>query len=201
MIYESWFANPIGVDFVKEIDNTALREFCLSLKNKEAGRTISNAGGWQSKNLDFNTPELQELLQAIWVRLLQMKDSIGIKDSVPMSITDIWVNINGKGNFNRPHAHPQSVISGVYYVDADPAISGDIVFQNPIVTHGYHWDKNWFKEGVNETISSSSCYYKPETTKIILFPGWLWHYVEPSNSDKTRISIAFNTGVEPDVRD
>lgn len=198
MKYESWFSTPVGVDFIKEIDTERLKQYCLDLKNKDSGRTISNAGGWQSENLSFDIPEIQELLQALWIRLIQMKDDLGIKDSVNLTIQNIWININDRGNFNRPHAHPQSVISGVYYVDADPVISGDIVFASPIITHGYHWDKKWFKDGVSETISSASCYYKPETNKVILFPGWVWHYVEPSNSDKQRISIAFNTGVEPD---
>jgi uncharacterized protein (TIGR02466 family) len=141
MIYESWFASPICVDFVNEINNSNLKEYCLNLKNNDSGRTISNAGGWQSKDLDFNDQGLQEILQSIWVRLIQMKKDLGIKDSIKLKITNIWVNVNGRGNFNRPHAHPNSVISGVYYVDADPTISGDIIFSNPALTHGYHWDK------------------------------------------------------------
>ena len=201
MNYESWFATPVGIDLIGEIDNDRLRNYCLNLKHTTSGRTISNAGGWQSENLDFDTPELQELLQAIWDRLVQMKDDLGIKDSVNLTIQNIWININEKGDFNRPHAHPQSVISGVYYVDADPSTSGDIVFMNPNITHGYHWDKNWFREDASDTISSGSSYYKPKSTQLILFPGWVWHYVEPSNSDRVRISIAFNTGVEPDGRD
>jgi uncharacterized protein (TIGR02466 family) len=196
MKYESWFASPIGIDFVKEIDNTSLKNYCLDLKNKESGRVISNAGGWQSGDLDLNDQTLQELLSAIWSRLVQMKKDLGIKDSVKLTVTNMWVNVNSKGNFNRPHAHPNSFISGVYYVNADPTTSGNIVFTNPILTHAYHWDKTWFEEGVNETISSSNCYFKPESTKLVLFPGWLWHYVEPSNSDTERISISFNTGVD-----
>jgi uncharacterized protein (TIGR02466 family) len=195
MDYKSWFFTPIGVDFITEVDNDQLRNYCLNLRNTSDGRTVSNAGGWQSKELDFNIPEIQDLLQAIWIRLLQMKDDIGIKDQVDLVIQNIWINVNNKGDFNRPHVHPTSAISGVYYVDADPKSSGDIVFINPVATHTYHWNKEWFKEDKDE-ISSATAYYKPTTTQLILFPSWICHYVEPSNCDAPRISIAFNAGIK-----
>ena len=196
MNYESWFVTPLAADYIKEIDNERLKHYCLELNHKESGRTVSNAGGWQSEDLNLQDPILTELLNSLWHRINYMKTNLGVKDSVKLTITAMWVNINKKGNFNRPHAHPDSFLSGVYYVDSDPINGGNIVFQSPILTHGYHWDKDWFEESASETISSSNCQYKPETTKVIIFPGWVWHYVEPNNSDQDRISISFNTKLE-----
>lgn len=193
MNYDSWFASTIGADYIEEIDNDRLLDYCINLKNKNTGRTFSNVGGWQSNDLNFNDVELQELLSNIYSRLIQMKSDLGIKDIFKLAIKSMWVNINNRSNFNKPHCHPGSFISGVYYVDIDADRSGDIVFLNPNAALDYHWDINWFKDGIGQTISSTACYYKPKKTKLILFPGWLWHYVEPSNSDKERISISFNT--------
>ena len=37
---------------------------------------------------------------------------------------------------------------------------------------------------------------EPEDNKLILFPSWLEHDVEPSKSDEDRISIAFNVSCD-----
>ena len=42
----------------------------------------------------------------------------------------MWANINPPGGYNRPHIHPNSHFSGVYYIKATKD-SGDIVFNDP----------------------------------------------------------------------
>ena len=45
-------------------------------------------------------------------------------------IGNMWANINPPGALNRPHLHPNSHFSGVYYIKA-PKNSGQIVFNEP----------------------------------------------------------------------
>ena len=50
--------------------------------------------------------------------------------------------------------------------------------------------KDNFKQNYN---ASTEMYFRPEVGKIIIFPGYLEHHVEPTKDDNDeRISIAFN---------
>ena len=42
----------------------------------------------------------------------------------------MWANINYPGNANRPHLHPNSLFSGVYWVKA-PEKSGNLMLYEP----------------------------------------------------------------------
>jgi uncharacterized protein (TIGR02466 family) len=74
------------------------------------------------------------------------------------------------------------VFSGVFYLSASQD-QGDIIFKNP----------NPFSHFVFPFIDDENLiHYKPETKKILMFPSWLEHRVEPNLTDSPRISIAFN---------
>ena len=42
---------------------------------------------------------------------------------------NMWANINPPGGYNRPHVHPNSHFSGVYYIKA-PKNSGKLFLMN-----------------------------------------------------------------------
>ena len=64
------------------------------------------------------------------------------------------------------HSHG---LSGVYYVDVPDTNMGDIVF------------------GSGERLT-------PQTNTLLMFSNSVFHEVEPNQSEKKRISIAFNYG-------
>ena len=107
-----------------------------------------------------------------------------------------WFNINQKGNFNPPHAHPGNDYSGCYYVTF-PENSGLIHFLDPRPQHRFASpnpksteDKNWYS---SDNIYDSSFFtYQIKEGKVIIFPSWLTHYVDPNPTDSLRISIPFN---------
>jgi len=85
--------------------------------------------------------------------------------------------------------HPNSSISGVFYIECLKE-SGQIVFENPFRDHlGYTWDSRLTVYNPN---TSSKWKIVPETNKLLLFPSFLNHYVEPNLSKDKRISISFN---------
>jgi uncharacterized protein (TIGR02466 family) len=192
MICELWFPSPICIDYLNTIDNNQIKNFCLDLKQNSSGRNLSNRGGWQSYDLPVDTPELQSLILEVERSFNSVKQTIGMKDELYLKIDNIWININNKGDYNIPHLHPYSIFSGIYYVEGNPETSGNIVFRNPTANHEYHIEPIHFKHE-NNLIGNMTCSYKPEPRKLIIFPSWLYHHVEPSNDNDTRISIAFNT--------
>jgi len=109
---------------------------------------------------------------------------------------DPWLNVNQKGNFNPPHAHPGNDYSGCYYVSF-PENSGFIHFLDPRPQHRFSSPNPKSKENENWYFSenpydSSFFTYKIKEGKIVIFPSWLTHYVDPNPTDSLRISIPFN---------
>lgn len=114
-----------------------------------------------------------------------------VKKNVEFYITTSWINKHKKGHFGGSHIHNNSMLSGVVYLVTDPN-SGNIVFEK---TNQYH---NCFTTTVvpeyteKNLFNSASFEVVVEPGMIALFPSVLQHYIQRSNSDKDRYSIAFN---------
>lgn len=102
-----------------------------------------------------------------------------------IAITGCWANIQRKNSTFNVHSHPNSFLSGVYYVKT-PANSGKIVFKKRIVNDIVPLFKQ--PNELNEALHKCA----PEAGMMLLFPSWLEHYVERNGSDESRISISFN---------
>jgi uncharacterized protein (TIGR02466 family) len=188
---EEWFSTTFYSQLLK-INNDELLDFSYRKMKESEGRKATNYGGWQSNDLDNDDAILQPLISEILHGAKILHDSIGYKTSLSQSLQNIWININPAIGANRPHIHGDSHVSGVYYVKV-PKNSGNIVFPHPAVNFSYHHtddiNEGWTKK------NSSVCFHTPQIGKIIFFPSWAQHYVEPNSSNEDRISIAFNTQV------
>lgn len=178
-VYEP-FPIPI-IQTVFNIDNEILKKYCLEQEQNTSGVVKSNVGGYQSPDLNLEAPELTELIQAIeWTFREYTADIIY---PPPLSVSNMWCNINYYKDVNTVHLHPHSVYSGAYYVQT-PKDCGAICFEHPALDHLYHYKT----QGENAMLKGEvveKCVY--------LFPSWLKHYVEPNmNTDEKRISISFN---------
>jgi uncharacterized protein (TIGR02466 family) len=165
------------------IDNTKLEQFVQDLKkNDPFGRTYSNKGGWQSQDLDLNSPELFDLLNNI----LSVVDSVAKELSLTnLRLINMWANINSNYNYNQLHVHPGAILSGVYYVKK-PDNSGPIEFMRS--DGGEHFtnpnQKSFFTDGW--------AMFEAAEGTLVIFPGWLKHSVGANLSQEERISISFN---------
>ena len=191
MNHEAWFSSPIAFDIITDLDFDKIKNKCYDLKSRSNGRMVSNVGGWQSDDLPFDIEEFIPLYNMIYDKVNELHLEYGFKTSHKQTIDNIWVNINELGGFNRPHVHPNSILSGVFYIECDPITSGDIVFINPVVAHPHHW--SGITEDQNSLIAAATCFHKPQRGKLIVFPSWLQHYVEPNKNAEPRISLSFNT--------
>ena len=54
------FANFMGADILKTINNHSLKTFILDLKKKDKGRFVSNYGGWQSNDLSVDDNPIKD---------------------------------------------------------------------------------------------------------------------------------------------
>jgi uncharacterized protein (TIGR02466 family) len=108
------------------------------------------------------------------------------KEDVELYVTQSWVNYTEKGQFHHKHAHPNSFISGVLYLNAD-VTKDKIYFYKEQYQQLNVEPKEW------NITNSTSWWFEVGTGKLILFPSSLTHMVQTIDHDETRISLAFNT--------
>lgn len=114
------------------------------------------------------------------------------KNNVKLRVTQSWLNFTKKGQWHHKHAHPNSIVSGVFYVNADKDKDRIYFYKD-----GYK-QISFPTERFNE-YNSDSWWLPVETNQLILFPSSFTHSVAPVQTDETRISLAFNTFPVGDV--
>jgi uncharacterized protein (TIGR02466 family) len=178
------------VNISNNVNLEEIEKYCLSLEN-QSGRVISNEGGFQSNNLDLkNTPQLNDLFNAIEIESNKYSDSIKIKHC---EMGNSWVNINYYLNSNQSHRHANARLSGVFYASTKfNEKCGNIMFRHPCTDYmAYNWDGIQTDEF--NPANSLSWTFEPHPCDLIIFPAWLEHRVEPNFAkDYKRISISFN---------
>ncbi len=114
-----------------------------------------------------------------------------IKDENEIYITQSWVNRSEPGQFHPKHKHPNSIISGVIFLDDNTGESlPPIRFHRTVEMLSLDFDF----DDLNE-FNASCRLFEPEQGMLILFPSLLEHDVEKNESDRVRTSISFNTYV------
>ena len=108
------------------------------------------------------------------------------KNDVNLYITQSWLNYTEKGGYHHKHAHPNSFISGVFYVNAD--VTKDKIF---FFEDSYKRIAVPAKEF--NLFNSESWWLEAGIGVLYLFPSSLTHMVETVQHEETRISLSFNT--------
>jgi uncharacterized protein (TIGR02466 family) len=108
------------------------------------------------------------------------------KHEVRLRFTQSWANFTRPGEYHHKHEHPNSFVSGVIYISADVAKDRIYFYRN-----GYRQIK--LPTEKFNPYNSESWWFEVGTCDLYLFPSSTTHMVETTETDKTRISIAFNT--------
>jgi uncharacterized protein (TIGR02466 family) len=187
---EPWFPSVIWNADVKGIDNEELKTYANNLKQIDRGRVISNYGGWQSNDVKSGANKvLDQLVKHIDEAVNEIAESVGLK---PVTLYNVWLNINPPGAYNHTHHHQDAIFSGVYYIDAEES-QGNINFMRNDGAE-YHIPQEMITQ--MHHFNSSKCTYPAKTGALYVFPGWLHHSVDGNTTLKDRISISFNCGAK-----
>jgi len=186
MIREEFFpTNVYGKDV--QLDNNKLTQDIINWSNQDPGVAKTNVKGWHSTTDMATKPEYQPLINEL---MIMSKDVFKEEwlDREPI-LGNMWANINPKEGSNQPHIHPNSLFSGVYYVKSNPQ-AGRLKIYDP--RPGAQIVMPVRKEGQPPKHLWKDANLDPVTGRLIMFPAWLWHAVEPNQSDELRISVSFN---------
>jgi uncharacterized protein (TIGR02466 family) len=182
------FTNFVAIDFLNLSNHHKLTEYCIKRTIEDRKYIEKNTN--QSFFLDIKDQELIPLVEIINTKLEDLRQHLGINDDLSQKIIEMWVNVNNNKNIGIAHSHPNKFLSGVFYVSAEEGDS-EIRLMTPIPNHNYVFHSSLIKE-YNE-FNSSEWIVKPKTGMLLIFPSWLWHYVNITNTESQRISLAFNT--------
>ena len=104
---------------------------------------------------------------------------------VKLKITQSWFNYTNTNESHHSHAHQNSFLSGVFYIQTD-------------ATDKLHFATGAYRQleivSSEHNIYNSNSWWLPAVSgKLLLFPSYLIHYVAPVVADNIRISLSFNT--------
>tara|TARA_B100001939_G_C16817114_1_gene562650 strand:- start:72 stop:665 length:594 start_codon:yes stop_codon:yes gene_type:complete len=173
---------PTAVSFF-QYDGITEKETKFITKQK----TRENTGNTTSIDTNIlENKEMKKLKQFIEKSLKEYFQNIYMpKHDVETYITQSWCNYTKEGRFHHKHAHPNSFISGVFYVQADKEKDKIYFYKD-----GYKQIHMTSKE--YNSFNSESWWFQTGTNDLIIFPSHLTHMVEKVVG-KERISLSFNT--------
>lgn len=183
--------------------NQALSDQLLADERVHAGSLHSNVGGWHSSGNLAARPEacFRVVLDAViaGVTALVANHAKSARRPSPHGssfLLDAWAMIMRNGDSTGLHDHGDSHWSSVYWVDAgdaelDDGQSGRLVFVDPR-------NRGRLVPKVEPTISEVS--FTPHSGALVVFPGWLPHYVRAYSGSRPRISISCNVVMNGSIR-
>ena len=179
--------------------NATLRPHIYAWRDEDReGLTRSNvreAGTWHSATSMATRPEFRSLVARIITTAREVFDSLGYHSAWRPWVANMWANIAPRYGFNRGHSHPSCLWSGVYYVQV-PERAGRLYFLEPRA-QALVLEPVYERALADRPESWREVYFEPLEGRIILFPAWLVHEVEPNMSETEgpagdRISVSFN---------
>ena len=186
LIKEQFFPTTVyGKDL--QLDNNTLAQHIINWSQQDQGVKKTNMNGWHSTTDMYTKPEYKVLVDELY----QMQHEIFQEEWLDRrpKLGNMWANINYSGGYNRPHVHPNCLFSGVYYVKTQPQC-GELVVNDP--RPGIQTMMPTRKPGQPPKHLWRDAHIEPTQGRLIMFPAWLWHCVEPNQSNDMRISVSFN---------
>jgi uncharacterized protein (TIGR02466 family) len=149
--------------------------------------------GYISDSLHIlDEPEFAELKNNILDELeFYTREVLKVSKEIEFYITNSWVMKHSKGDWSHPHAHLNSILSAVLYLDVNEN-SGTINFIKTKNTNNLL--PACFAIPFTEWNLFNSDMWKilPEKNQLIIFPSSLEHSVNKSESNEDRYVLAFN---------
>jgi uncharacterized protein (TIGR02466 family) len=115
-----------------------------------------------------------------------------VPEAVKLKITQSWLNYTKPGEHHGRHYHPNSIVSGVLYINADERY--DMI---SFVKSGY--DPFFIKSGEFNQFNTTEVNINIGKQDIVLFPSIMHHHVPKTTTNYTRVSLAFNTFYEGQI--
>lgn len=161
--------------------------------------SVSNVGGWHSQYSLQTRPEtcFRKLNELVIAMALETTASVAKATGrqVPQytCTTEMWAMVMRNGDYTIPHTHADTHWASVFYADAGDADekkdpnSGVITFVDP---------RLGFMPVPGLDIAAGNFVVNAKAGQLLVFPGWLMHYVHPYRGNRPRVSVACNVTLQ-----
>ncbi len=127
---------------------------------------------------------LQEAVARQLARLGSGTDPFRWRNTGHFALAGAWSVRLSSGGYHTDHVHQRGWISSAFYVSVPPVMK-------PEAAHA-----GWLRLGrpgiATQPALEPDRRVKPEPGKLVLFPSYMWHGVEPFESDQHRLTVAFD---------
>lgn len=174
------YTNKLDREFTKKEINFFEKE----KKHKNVGNSASD------NNYILNNKELKHLKQELdFIVVDYYKKIISLNDNASPYITQSWLNWTTENEFHHRHSHPNSIVSGVLYINADENYD-KIDFFNT------RYEEFHIKEKETNVFNGKNASLKVSNGLVVLFPSYVQHAVNIKQGNNVRVSLAFNTFIK-----
>jgi uncharacterized protein (TIGR02466 family) len=155
----------------------------LDVYNNEGNKTSND-------NYILNNKAFKNLKQELDLKIQDYFDKVICpSNTITPYITQSWLNYTETNQYHHKHQHPNSLVSGVFYINCNEE-HDKIKFFNDKYSTIKPEVKDW------NIWNSETWWFSVKTGDIIMFPSSLTHMVETKQGDNTRISLAFNVFIK-----
>ena len=147
----------------------------------------------------LDRPEFKSMKDVVFSHVKKYeRDVCGFKSSLSFKLTESWYKETVPGDDHLDHNHPNSMLSGVVYLNVPKGnthheglnlihVENRGVFKH----HDFRYDYTPTK------YNQISTFIPVETGDIVLFPSYLYHFVSRNESEnESRRIISFNTFIQ-----
>ena len=181
------FPTPI---YISKIDRELTKKELSFIDNTKLD-TYNNEGNTTSNdNYILNNKSFQSLKDELDLKIQDYFNKvISPANTITPYITQSWLNYTETNQYHHKHQHPNSLVSGVFYINCHEEYDKIKFFNDNYKTIKLEV-KDW------NIWNSETWWFSVKTGDVILFPSSLTHMVETKQGTNTRISLAFNVFIK-----
>ncbi len=185
------FSLPVLIDKYPNSFDDELK-YIRSLSTRNRDRQQVGSTSFSQDDFILNHSKMKKVRVWIQEKINYYINNI-LGSSNKVFITQSWVVFGSKGQSLHIHNHPNSIVSAVWY----PYLTRE---QSPLILTQLGLPFNLeLKMKNNNQWNSTSVAAPLETGHLIIFPSSVYHKVDVSDSNDTRISLALNTWTTDEV--
>ena len=191
MIVHQLFPEPL---YFSKLERELTQEE-LKIINEHEKKTCKNAGNSRTKDsYVLEHKALKNLKKDLHTKVTDYFDKIICTDNpITPYITQSWINYTKSDQHHHRHSHMNSLISGVFYINADKKVDS-------ITFHKFFPESRLTLPTTKYNIfNSASCTFPVETGDLFLFRSSLEHAVDIKKGNNIRISLSFNIFIKGTV--
>lgn len=145
-----------------------------------------------SKNTQIlELPYFENLKKILEKKLIEFQKNVLCIEQ-ELYITESWLAKTIEGGCHARHNHPNSLFSGVFYIQTPENSFIDFHYENYLFKF---FNFQYTYNNINE-FNSSNISISVEKNDFVIFPSWLDHSVNINTSKVERIILGFNTFVK-----